>query len=115
MTHIFYLFGILAIIWEAVTFRVPSRIINFQNRLKSKKFTNFDTLLMFFGITYVIWMFVGLLTSQWWSFLALVVLSLIPKGNRKWLISIDGFISLIILLFILINKYHLHIKLTDII
>jgi len=57
---------------------------------------------------YLCWAFLGLFSSQWFLFLIMLIIGIIP-GRTKWLYWIDALISVILILFIIINKYQLHI------
>ena len=63
---------------------------------------------------YLILCFIGLISSQWIGFLALIVLSLIPKKWFTWRI-IDNILGITILLFVLLNKYHFQIDFNSLI
>ena len=55
---------------------------------------------------YLIWACIGMFSSQWIIFLALMLMSLFPKTNvlmRK----IDATICILILFFLLVNYFHL--------
>lgn len=54
------------------------------------------------------------ISSQWIGFLALIVLSLIPKKWFTWRI-IDNILGIAILLFVLLNKYHFQIDFNSLI
>ena len=54
------------------------------------------------------------ISSQWIGFLALIVLSLIPKKWFTWRI-IDKIVGIAILLFVLLNKYHFQIDFNSLI
>jgi hypothetical protein len=69
-----------------------------------------------FGIFLMIWLFIGLLTFQWFFYLGfisfLLLIGIINKGERykklHWFSSLIGFLFPI---FMIINYYHLHIDL----
>lgn len=62
-------------------------------------------------IIYLIWALIGLTTSQMPIFLVFLLISAIPK-KKVLMYKIDGYISILLLIFILINKYQLHINFT---
>lgn len=121
MTHIFYIGLIIFIIYEVYSFlnaeKINTRQIEYKDLPKDVnkeyflwKNGGFLIKLSLFNMFYFIYVFVGIFSSQWLLFLAILLLSLIPKkivAVRR----IDSVLSIIILLFILINKYHLHINL----
>ena len=114
MKHIFYFFAFFAILWEGINIIYTKEIYKKVIRIISLKKENFKELadgqkyFLFFMFGYFLWIFTGLFTFQWPIFLLLFLMGLIPK---KWIVIrwIDAFISLVILIFILINAYHLHI------
>jgi len=121
MIYIFYLFGFLAILWEFIQISRPHKMHEVAKTLKKagKEGTvddlpsNYKTL-SFFMFGYIIWVFMGLFTAQWPIFLFLILISLIPKKYvlHRW---VDSFVSLLLLLFAMINTFHLHIDLTSLI
>ena len=108
MTTLFYLFGILAILWEFAVLTDTNKIHYFLGNKEKNKDNDNYTNLSFLMLGYFLWAIVGLFSSQWILFLVLIVLSIIPTKHivLRW---IDSLLSLLILLFILINKFHLHI------
>jgi uncharacterized membrane protein YqaE (UPF0057 family) len=109
--------AILAILFEAAAIMNIKRIHDFSTKLKAKKkegYTSTDISYTFLMFGYGVWCVVGFFSSQWILFVLLFCLSFIPK---KWIIIdwIDSFISFILLVFILINVYHLHIDLFNLI
>lgn len=115
MTHIFYFLGIFALLYEMVVFTDTKRIYALSKNIKGSKHENltknqkaFTTLIFL----YAIWTITGLFSSQWLLFICILFLSLIP-GKNVILLKIDAAISFCIVLFITLNKYHLHINLTD--
>lgn len=74
--------------------------------------------LVYFGwvILYAGWSLIGLFTSQWVFFLLLLALSLIHTALQciftnyaKILFRIDAFITVVLLVFMLLNRFHLNI------
>lgn len=113
MTTIFYLMIFLAFTMEFMALRQTKEMIAIKNRIKSGTWSELSSddraySVMFF--CYSIWAFIGLFSSQWPMFVLLFLLVLIPK-KFVWWVKVDALISFLILLFILINKYHLHIDL----
>lgn len=115
---IFYLIGILAITWEFMGITSPIKMHKAFKEMRKimKSEGGFDSLpsnyktVSFLMIGYFIWVLVGLFTNNWLIFLALLVLSVIPK---RWVVQrwIDSVITLALLLFAIINTFHLHINL----
>lgn len=59
---------------------------------------------------YFILCIVGLFTTQWLLFFIIFLLSIIAnKFKAQWYVKLDGYICIIILVFIVINKYHLRL------
>lgn len=63
-----------------------------------------------------IMLLVGLASSQWFCFLLIILLS-ISRFQRlgAWAVWIDSFLSALILMFAVVNKYHLHLNIVDLI
>ena len=116
MEIIFYLFAILFLIWEIYVFAYTQEAVNTLSNLSTEDKDEKDKALSIscFLLSYMIWAFVGLLTVQWPAFLLLFSLGMIPKKGRPWLRKIDSFFSAWIIVFILINKFHLHWHFSDI-
>jgi hypothetical protein len=100
------------------------RILAFLDRIKKeaesedgKKPELSSTQLFYYLATifYYLWIFAGLLSSQWVLFFVMLVLGLIPKGKWLFVRYVDSIISIALLIFIMLNKYHLHIDLFHII
>lgn len=115
MKHIFYFFGIFAIIYELMVLTSPKRLVNFiANFKKQQREKGYDSLSSFqkgysvLALGYIVWLLGGLFTFQWPIFLFIVVIGFIPK--KHFLIVIfDSFISALLLGFAIINAYHLNI------
>lgn len=112
MKHIYYSFAILAILWEAFNITSPKACNEFSKSIKLTKSEDYNTTQKTFGflmLGYILWVFVGLFTFQWPVFVLILILSLIPKKIIiiRW---IDAVIMFLLLLFILINSYHLHVN-----
>ncbi len=60
---------------------------------------------------YWIILFIGLLSFQWYFFLLIIIMGFIPKGKYIWIRRVDSLITISILLFIVLNKFHFHINL----
>ena len=114
MKHIFYFLTILPIIWEIANLTNTKRVHDFAfnlRKMKGKKITEYTQKqkeIVFWMLGYIIWNFIGLFTFQWPVFLVFFLIGLIPK-RVMWFRWIDSFISLIILLFIVLNAYHFKI------
>lgn len=123
MITLFYLFGVLAIVWELHALKnirkVHKKALSMNERIKSgtykkEEFTSNENTLLVLMSFYFMWAIVGLFTFNWVAFLVLLGLSLIPKKHVV-IRFLDALLSLLVLLFIVINHYHLRIDLLDVI
>jgi hypothetical protein len=121
MTSLFYLMAILPIALELSVLVRPRKHVNFKKRVLAPGYKMDTKGAIFVGVYlyYFGWCLIGLASSQWLLFLALILLSLIATLINKvksielvWTF-IDALLSLVILIFILINKFHLHISMAD--
>jgi len=113
MKHLFYLLTIFPILWEFINLNSPKKCYNFSKSLKGEKYNNFSSTQKTFSIYmigYLLWVFIGLFSCQWILFLLILILSFIPI-KYIWMQFINSLISIFVLLFILINEYHLHFNL----
>lgn len=92
------------------------------DKTAEKKMTD-QTAFGAFGCLYVIWVLmyltwglVGLMSSQWVFFLALFALSFIVgvmislfKDYQKLIFRVDAFITVMLMVFMLLNRFHWHI------
>ena len=112
----FYLLAILPIMFEIIVAANPKNTSDYKKRYLASAKANpreepssgKETAFTFLMIGYMFWSFVGLFTFQWPVFLFLILISLLPKPNAV-LTFIDAVVSVTILMFILINAYHLDI------
>ena len=127
MIHIFYFFGLIALLYEILVIFNTAKILDYSETVikdKSKNMTGTQAFFILCLFLYIIWAFVGLLSFNWILFLALILLSvigtIITKITKNRIVKIiyrkfDGILSACILLFIILNKYHLHINLYELI
>jgi len=111
------MFSIIAIIWEIIAVTNPIRISKFIGSFNNKEMDGLNKkqkALSFYMLGYLIWSIIGLFTSQWILFLILIGLGLLPKKSPI-LTFINCLISLCLLVFIILNVYHLHFDLLSII
>lgn len=133
MTHIFYLLGII-FLWKELVFLVQPitetneikrfKVLSAEHKDKhwddySKEFKSIIKHKSF-DIIIVLWFLIGLFSSQWIIFLFLLVfnfiiispLSKVLRYSMGYVILhwFNSLIGLIIGVFIIINKYHLHIN-----
>jgi len=133
MTHLFYFGGLLFLIYEMYfLFNVVEKVNNvkkYKEYNKENKGVKYDDMpediksqvleVMLIGIPYMLWLFVGLLSTQWVLFGLLIIFAFgIVTPLRKLVgfsplryitTTIDTLICISVIGFIIINKYHLHI------
>lgn len=119
MTHVFYILIAFFIFVELIVLFSQKNIHSAVKRLKKlnkekKGKLSFDeigasmTLYQSIEIIYLIYCLVGLMSSQWVLFALIILLAFIPK-RWLWWRYVDSIVTLLILAFILLNKYHFHI------
>ena len=119
MTFIFYLLLIIPLIVELMMITSTKRMFDFISRFKtvSKSKESFTINQKIFALFQVLYMFltsIGLFSSQRLMFIILIMISLIPKKNM-YVLFLDGCFSFLLILFIILNKYHLHLDVSTII
>ena len=119
MTSIFYIIVLSFAIFEIAKLGNSKEIhteveINRRKRKEGKKISAKDlsTTLGLFAIGDLFYFsicLIGLLSSQWIIFLVLILMGFVPK---RYLIlkRIDSIISIMLIIFIVLNKFHLHIN-----
>jgi energy-coupling factor transporter transmembrane protein EcfT len=116
MNHIFYFLAIFAIIWESLVVTNPRKVGDFVKSFRATKDkTTMQNTYSFFALGYILWIIIGFFSSQWVLFLAMFLMSyIIPK---RWVVTrfLDALISLSILIFMVINVYHLHIDVHELV
>lgn len=120
MKHIFYFLTLFPILWEMINLYNPRKVHNFISSYKSIKGKSIEDYTLnqksftYFNVGYLIWTFIGLFSFQWVLFIFLFALGLIPKKIivLRW---IDGLVSFLILVFIILNAYHLHIDVSHLV
>lgn len=111
MTMIFYLLSGFVILWELYCFLNPLKVRSFLRKFKKTKSTEMDdtqNFAMLFLFMQIIWCFIGLFTSQWLLFGVYIFMGIIPLKRFVAYMVFDSLVSIGLLLFIIINKYHLH-------
>lgn len=114
MKHVFYFLTIFPILWEVMNLVSINKTHQFALGLKAiedKKYYEYSSSQKSFTICmtgYIIWDFIGFFSFQWTVFLGLFLFGLIPK-KYIWFRWIDSFISLVFLIFIVLNAYHFKI------
>lgn len=122
MTHVFYIIAALFLLVELLILVNIKTVHSGAKRLyklrKEKNKVELEDLspgmiaYQIVGIIYLIYAVIGLMSSQWIMFAVLILLSFVPK---KWIVwrYIDSFLSIAILVFIILNKYHFHFNLIN--
>ena len=117
MKHLFYIVSLLPLIYEVIVITRPKKIFQFTQQLKVigiwNNYSSQQKAFTLFSLFYWIWVIIGLFSSQWIAFLALLILALIPKRNSTML-WFDGILSFVILLFTMVNVYYLHINIISV-
>ena len=117
LVTIFYLVGILALIWELEVILKPEQVQKKLGRIKEKgnnkddisTFTDQQKTLGLLHLGYMLWVFVGLFfTFQWGLFLMFLLFSFIPV-KTVFARRINGIVSFVVVLLMCINHFHLHI------
>jgi hypothetical protein len=146
--HLFYLVGIFYLIRELIDLLHPLQyaskmrmLYEMSDKNKENKKLNLDDITYqrlspneknalwygVFSLIYVLWMFVGLFTSEWIIFLSFIIFSFLiyspivkvirtKLGLGKAYITahiIATLIDIALILFAMINHYHLHIDLLN--
>ncbi len=113
-TNLFYfLFLIVAITQDLASFINPEKTVeietDFSENLKKDPKTAVGKHKgeMWTQGFYFFLNMIGLFSSQWIGFLLIFILAFIPKTKRIWVLA-DSLISILIVLFIILNKYHFH-------
>ncbi len=112
MEHVFYLLVSFFLAFEILSLFAVKKIHASVNKYRdlsnvqdmSATFATYYVVNVLYFLTCVI----GLISSQWACFLLILALCFIPKRYLTWRI-IDDVISILILLFVILNKYHFHI------
>jgi hypothetical protein len=115
MTTLFYFLTIFPLLYEMIVVADTKKVHNFITNMKDKdvsvmtdKEKNFSIL----QFLYFVWTIIGLFTVNWPLFSLIFSLALIPKKNI-YVKMLDGFLTFLVLLFILINYFHLNINTSE--
>lgn len=118
ITHLFYLIGIIPFFFEVIHIIYTDEMLSIRNMSKGLNSEQHKFLLKhsvefrnrsIMNLIYTLWVLIGLCTFQWWAFLLLLALGFTPKSDNRMVVIIDGYVSLAIICFIMVNKYYLHI------
>lgn len=122
MTHLFYLLVVFFLAVELVVLLMEHRIHDalVAYKLQEKEFGKgkvpFEkqnpklVVYSILGMFYWVVCLVGLMSSQWVVFVAIITLAIVPK-RWLWWRYVDTVLSILLLLFIILNKYHFHVDL----
>lgn len=112
MEHVFYLIVAFFLFFEIVSLvsvrKIHASVNKYRDLSNAQDMSATFATYFVLNAVYYLSCVVGLMSSQWICFIILLALSLISKRHISWRI-IDGVISILILLFVILNKYHFHI------
>lgn len=117
MKHVFYLLTLVAILYEFSVLTDTKTYRDAKIKYAKTKFNDMPSNIKAYAVLmfgYIIWTLTGLFTWQWPVFVVILLIS-IPKKRSILFSKIDAFVTLLILLFLLINQYHLKINLIELI
>jgi hypothetical protein len=131
LKFIFYSFSVLAVLYELWAIRNSHKIQKVKQILDDVKGVDYSNLngeqksqvgksciFAVFHFMYFFWNVVGLMSSQWILFLLILIFGILSsyvfKRNKAWHTT-DCILSMSIIVFAVINTYHLHIDLFDVI
>jgi hypothetical protein len=112
MTTLFYFLAIFPLMYEMMIVGNIKKSHNFIMNLKDKEVADFTekeknfSILQFF---YFFWTIIGLFTVNWPLFSLMFFLAILPSRNM-YLRLINSFLTFLVLLFIIINYFHLEIN-----
>ncbi len=115
MTTLFYFLAIFPLLYEMIVVADTKKVHNFIMNMKNKQVSDMTDKQKNFSILqflYFVWTIIGLFTINWPVFSLIFFLALIPQ-KIIFIRMLDGFLTFIILLFILINYFHLNINTSD--
>lgn len=116
MKHIFYFTAFAPILWELLVIFETKKVRRFWDRMIAKKNEGYNTnenAVSFLTFAYYVWIFVGFFTVQWPVFGLLLILAFFPKKFIP-ILFIDAVLSFSLLIFVVLNSYHLHIDVSGI-
>lgn len=113
MITVFYLLVAVCLFVEILRLlavkKVDQGVKKYKEVKDPKDYSPLYTAYVSFGFFYFFFCLVGLMSSQWIGFVALLLLGFVPKKWITWRV-IDGILSIAILVFILLNKFQFHIN-----
>ncbi|OUO85379.1 hypothetical protein [Bacteroides sp. An269] len=117
MTTVFYILVAFCLMFEVMNLLKVKKTAEAVKRYKGKKLEECSSTFIawaVFNCIYLLICFVGLMSTQWIGFLALIILSFIPKRWFTWRV-IDCILGILILAFVILNKYQFQIDLNSLI
>lgn len=114
MEILFYMLSLIFLGRELKAYRNPKVYIDIRKKSDQHKdnllkyFNREELHLLLVNFLYMIWIFLGIFSSQWIFFLSIFLLNI---GSYKfkefeWATKLDAFLSFAIIIFMLINKFH---------
>ena len=122
MTILFYILVIFCFTIEISTLSDPERAIRASKTIKEKQaegsldsLAGYDKNYAYTNTFYTLVALTGLFSSQWILFALLLAIGVIaiPFKYNATFRRVDSAVSAFILLFIILNKYHLHLDLVE--
>lgn len=116
---LFYFTGVpFFIFFEMVSYSYAGSLVARINMKKEDRPKASIQMSVYFltALFYIFFSLVGLATSQWVWFAILAVIGMLHSlinwmvgRSTVWLVKFDSVLSVLLMIFIIINKYHLHI------
>jgi hypothetical protein len=124
MTTLFYLLGVLPFIWELTCVVNPKKNHSFVRLLDNKmneqnlsisQLTETEKNFTILNFGYFLWTIIGLFTSNWIIFLAIILLSLLLSSFKKYVLVfwVDSLITLTLITLAILNYHHFQIDIFE--
>lgn len=105
LTAIYFMFKELQVFYNPKVFMARikrQKATPFKDKTEEQLFSHYE------GVFYACWLLLGFFTSQWLTFGFILLVCFVPV--KHWVsVKINGLLSFLLLVFIVVNKYHLHI------
>lgn len=116
LTLLFYVMALPFVMYEFLSITDTRTMQRLINKAENKDFQNTSVrLLLVMQIFYMIWAVFGLFTSQWPLFVLLILISFLNNTKKLrshlWWNKTDATLSFLLLVFIILNKFHLKVDL----
>ena len=119
MKNIYYFLTIFPILWETISLTDNKRVYEFVKSYYTRHkqnpippLTSNQKTYATLSLGYILWAYIGLFGSQWIVFIILISLSYMPK-KYKVIRYIDALLSILLLIFMILNVYHFKIDLWE--